>query len=73
MSQLSAHRSNTTAVLEVLFPNGTWRELVRVIAWELYDRLPPNEPFRFKKWKVSITVPRVVLEAFLSALVGPRP
>lgn len=73
MSKLSVHRSPTTQVLEVLFPNGTWRDLLRVVAWELYDQLTADDVYRWRKWGIYIVIPRFLLEAFLTALFGARP
>lgn len=73
MAQLTSHVSGKTAVLELLFPNGAWKELFAAIAWEMADAMFRNGgTFKFKRWFVSITVPQWVFEAFLTAMFGPR-
>ncbi len=73
MSLLTAHTSANTRILEVLFPNGLWRELVNKIAWELADALfASGETFSFRVWKFDVRVPRFVVEKILTQLFGVR-
>lgn len=77
MATLDTFSSNKTQILETLFPNGTWKDLLRELVWELYDRLPKDEvvlrlerrifgiPLSFElKWYHIATA--------LVKLVGPR-
>lgn len=71
---LATHTSSKTAVLELLFPNGAWRELVGALLWEIIDRVPPGTVLlRVKKWFLSfdITIEEFAKCVFL--VFGPRP
>jgi hypothetical protein len=58
MAALDTHASAKTQVLELLFPNGTWRELLAAIVWELYEKGDPHAVvFRFRKWFINIPRP----------------
>lgn len=73
MAYLTQHSSAKTRVLEVLFPNGQWRELLASIVWELADALfASGESFAFHVWKFKVTVPRFIVEKIITSLVGAR-
>lgn len=77
MAPLDTYSSNKTQVLETLFPNGMWRELLRDLVWELHDRLDPDEVvFRVDRrilgLRIAFDVRWSHIAMALVKLVGPR-
>lgn len=70
---LANHNSSKTAVLEVLFPNGAWRDLLGAILWEIVDRVPPGTVLlRVKKWFISFDITIEEFSRCMEFVFGPR-
>jgi hypothetical protein len=69
---LETYSGSNADVLELLFPEGKWREMIAKIAWEIYDELPTDN-IRLKRWGFSIPIPRFIFDKFMVLLFGNKP
>lgn len=74
MAYLSTYSSAKTEILERLFPNGLWREIVAEIVWGAAEQLfASGEVLSFRVWRLRINVPRSFVELLLTKLIGAKP